>query len=107
MVVLGWLQMFLGESFWIIVDGFGCFQMALGGFRWFSVICSFSSYGKILCLKIKRSTQLWGVFVGSSNNDAKVPLKQMTKFSGNSPYKVSLKKTLGGWEVLSYENWHV
>ena len=47
------------------------------------------------------------MFVVSSKNDAKVPLKQMTKFSGNSKYKVSLKKTLGGWEVFSYENWHI
>ena len=41
----------------------------------------------------------------------------MTKFLGNSKYKVSFKKilggwekfkkTLGGWEVFSYENWHV
>ena len=56
------------------------------------VICSFNSYGEIRCLKFKRSRQLWGVFVISSNNDAKVPLKQMTKFLGNSTYKVSFKK---------------
>ena len=86
--------MFLGEWFWMIVDGFGCLQMVLGGFRWFSVFCSFSSYREIRCLKFKRSRQLWGVLV--VNNDAKVPLKQMTKFLGNSPHKVSLKKSLGG-----------
>ena len=80
----------------MIVDGFGCLQMVLGGFRWFSVTCSFSGYGEIPCLKFKRSRQLWGVFVVSSNNDAKVPLKQMTNFLVNSTYKVSLKKTLGG-----------
>ena len=80
------------------MDRFELSWMALGACRWLWVVSGgFQfSYGKILCLKIKRSTQLWGVFVGPRNNDAKVPLKQMTKFSGNSPYKVSLKKTLGG-----------
>ena len=68
----------------------------LGGFKWFSEIGSFSSSGEISCFKFKRSRQIWKVFVVSSNNDAKVPLKQMTKFLGNSKYKVSLKKTLGG-----------
>ena len=75
------------------VDGFGCLQMVLGEFRWFSEICYFSSYDEIRCFILKRSRQLWEVFVVSSNNDAKVPLKQMTKFWGNSKYKVSLKKT--------------
>ena len=50
------------------------------------------------CSEPRRNRQLWGAFVVSSNNDAKVPLKQMTKFLGNSTYKVSLKKTLGGWQ---------
>ena len=76
------------------VDGFGCLQLGLGGFWWLSG--SFSSYGEIRCFKFKRSRQLWEVFVVSSNNDAKVPLKQMTKFLGNSKYKVSLKTTLVG-----------
>ena len=98
MVGLGWLQMFLGEWFWIVVDGFACLQMALGGFRWFPVICNSSSYSEIRCLKFKRSRQIWRVFAVPSNNDAKVPLKQMTKFLGNSTYKVLFKKTLGGWE---------
>ena len=44
------------------------------------------------------------VFVASSNNDAKVPLKQMTRILGNSKYKVSLKKTLGGKRSFSYGN---
>ena len=88
--------MFLGGWLWMVVDGFGCLQIDLGGFRWFSEICSFSSYGEIRCFKFKRSRQLCKVFVVSSNNDAKVPLKQMTKFFSNSKYKVSLKKTLGG-----------
>ena len=78
--------MFLGEWFWMVVDGFGCFQMALSGFRWFSVICSFSSYSETRCVKFKRTRQLWGVFVVPSNNDAKVPLEQMTKFLDNSTY---------------------
>ena len=78
------------------VDGFGCLQIVLNGFRWFSEICSFSSYGKIPCFKFKRSRQLWEDFVVSSNNAAKVPFKQITKFFGNSKDKVSLKKTLGG-----------
>ena len=42
--------------------------------------------------------QIFWVFAVSSNNDAKVLIKQMTKFLANSKYKVSLKKTLGGWE---------
>ena len=67
----------------MVVDGLGYFQMVLGGFRWFSVICSFSSYGKICCFKFKRSRQLWGVFVVSGKNYAKISLKQMTKFWGN------------------------
>ena len=79
----------------MIVNGFGCLEMALGSFRWFSMICSFSSYVEIRCLKSKRSRQLWGVFVVSSNNNAKVSLKQMTKFLGNSAFKVSLKKISG------------
>ena len=78
------------------VDGFGCLQIVLDGFRWFSEIYCFSSYSKIPCFKFKRSRQLWEDFVVSSNNDAKVLLKQKTKFFGNSKYKVSLKKTLGG-----------
>ena len=77
------------------VNGFGCLQMALGDFRWSLMICSFSSYVEIRCLKFKRSRQLWGVFVVSSNNDAKVSLKQMFNFLGNSTYKVSLQKILG------------
>ena len=79
-------------------DGFGRPQMALGGFRWPPAIGSFSNYGEIRCSEFRRSRQLWGVFVVSSNNDANVPLKQMTKFLGNSTYKVSLKKILGGWQ---------
>ena len=88
--------MFLGGWFWMAVDGFGCLQIVLGGFRWYSEIFSFSSCDEISCFKFKRSRQLWEDFVVSSNNDAKVPLKQMTKFFSNSKYKVSLKKTLGG-----------
>ena len=62
----------------------------------FSVICSFSSHGETRCFKFKRSRQLWGLFVVSSNNDAKIPLKQMIKFLDNSTYKVSIKKTVCG-----------
>ena len=88
--------MFLSGWFWMVVDGFGCLQMVLGGFSWFSEIYSFSSYSKIRCSKFKRCRQPWKVFVVSCKNDAKVPLKQMTKFLGNSTYNVLLKKTLGG-----------
>ena len=94
MVGLGWLQMFLSGWFWMAGDGSGCLQMVLGEFRWFSYICSFSSYGEIRCFKFKRNRQLWEVFVVSSNNDTKVFLKQITKFLGNSKYNVSLKKSL-------------
>ena len=78
------------------VHGFGCLQMAFGRFRWFSEIWSLGSYGEIRWFKFKTSRQQRGLFVVSSNNDAKVLLKQMTKFSGNSKYKVSLKTILGG-----------
>ena len=73
-------------------DGFGCLQMVLGGFRCFSQIYSFSSYSGISWFKFKRSWQLWEVFVVSSNNHAKVSLKQMIEFLRNSKYKVLLKK---------------
>ena len=82
------------------MDGFGCLQMVLGGFRWFSEIYSFNSYGEICCSKFKRCRQLWKVFVVSCKNDAKVPLKQMTKFLGYSKYNVLFKKTLGGYEMF-------
>ena len=75
-------------------------QMALGGFRRPSEICSFSSCAEIHRFKFKRSRQLWEVFVVSSHNLAKGPLKQMAKFLGNSKYKVSLEKSLGGWEKI-------
>ena len=45
--------MFLGEWFWMVADDFACLQMALGGFRWFSVICNSSSYSEIRCLTLK------------------------------------------------------
>ena len=86
----------LGGCFWMAVDAFGSLRMVLGGFRWLSEICSFSSYGKIGCFKFKRSRQMRDVFVVRSNNGTKVSLKQMTKFLGNSKYKASLKKALGG-----------
>ena len=87
-----------GGWVWMAVHGFGCLRMAFGRFRWFSEICSLGSYGEICWFKFKTSRQQRGAFVVSSNNDAKFPLKQMTKFLGNSKYKVSLKKDLGGWE---------
>ena len=80
----------------MVVDGFGCLQIDLGGFRWFSEICSFSSYGEISCFKFKRSRQLWEDFAVSRMYDVKVPLKQMTKFFGNSKNKFSLENTLVG-----------
>ena len=92
MAGLEWLQMFLGGWFWVAVDGFVWMQMALGGFKRFSVIYSFSSYGEIRCFKLKRRRQVWEIFVVSSSNYAKVPLKQMTKFLGNSTCHVSLKR---------------
>ena len=45
--------MFLSGWFWMVVDDFGCLQMVLGEFRWFSEIYSFSSYGEIRCPKFK------------------------------------------------------
>ena len=62
------------------MNSLGCLEMVLGGFRWFSVIYSFSSYGEIRCFKFKSSRQLWGVLVVSSNND--------------TTYKLSVKKTM-------------
>ena len=43
--------MFLGGWFWMAVNGFGCLQIVLGGFEWFSEICGFSSYGEIPCFR--------------------------------------------------------
>ena len=67
--------MVLDDCRYFCVNGFGWLWMVLCGVRWFSVIFSFSSYGESHCLKFKRSRQLWGVLVVSSNNDAKVQLK--------------------------------
>ena len=78
--------MFLGVWFWLVEDGFGCLQ---------KVLCdwSFSSHGEIRALNLKEV---------SGSNDAKIPLKQMTKFLDNSSYKVSLKRSLGGWEIWKF-----
>ena len=67
------LLMFLGGWFWILVDGFGCLQIVLGGFKQFAMTYSFSHYGEIRCFKFKRSKQLWGVFLISSNNRLTFP----------------------------------
>ena len=67
----------------------------LGGFGELSEICRFSSYGDMRGFRFKRSRQLWEVFIVSSNDDTKVPLKQMTKFLSNLKYKVLPKNTLG------------
>ena len=80
----------------MVVDGFGCFQIVLGGFRSFSEMGSFSSYAEISCFKLERSRQLWEDFAVTRKNDTKVPLKQMTTLFGNSKYKFSLKNTLFG-----------
>ena len=71
--------------FMVIEDVFGLFKVV-------SVICSFSSYGEFRCSKSKRIRQLCRAFVVSSNNDAKVPFKQMTKFLGNHHIKSHLKR---------------
>ena len=94
----GWFRVIVDVfgCFWMVVNRFGCLQIVLGGFRWFYEICSFSSYGENPCFKFKRSKQLWKDSAVSRKNDAKVPLKQMTKFFGHLKYKVSLKKNLGG-----------
>ena len=76
----------------MVVDGFGCLQIVLGGFRWFPEICTFSRYREIPCFKFKRSRQLWEDFVVSSNNAAKVPFKQITKFSVIQKIKFHLKR---------------
>ena len=74
-VVLGlvWLLMFLGGWFWMVVDGFGCLQIVLRGFKWLSMIYNFTSYGDICCFKFKRSKQLWGAFLISSNKTLRFP----------------------------------
>ena len=95
----GWSRVIIDIFGWMVLDGCGWFWVPADSFGWIQVvseICSFSNYGKIPCFKFKSSRQLWEDFVVSSNNDAKVLLKQKTKFFGNSKYKVSLKKTLGG-----------
>ena len=52
---------------------------------------------KIVALNLKEVNSI-GSFFNIWQQDAKVPLKHMTKFLHNSAYKVSLKKTLSGWE---------
>ena len=46
---------------WMVLDDcgcFGCLQIVLGGFKWFSMTYSFSRCGEIPCFKFKRSKQL-------------------------------------------------
>ena len=57
----------------MVVDGFGCLQIVLGGFKWFSMAYSFSNYGEIRCFKFKTSKQLWEVFLISSNKTLRFP----------------------------------
>ena len=64
-----------------------------GGFHRFAVLVATV---KRPALNLKEVDNCVKIFVVSSNNVAKVPLKQMTKFFSNSKYKVSLKKSLGG-----------
>ena len=45
--------MFLGGWFWMAVDGFGCLQIVLGGFRWYSEIFSLVAAMKFLALNLK------------------------------------------------------
>ena len=88
----GWFRMIADVVGWMVLDGFEWFCLLtdrFGWIRWFSEICSFSSYGEIRCFKFKRSRQFSEVFVVSASNDAKVSLKQMTKFLGNSKYSFS------------------
>ena len=57
-----WFSVITDVFGWMVVDGIGCLQIVLGGFKWFSIIYSVSSYGGIRCFKFKRSRQLWGIF---------------------------------------------
>ena len=70
MVGLWWLKMFLGCLRW---------------FQWFAVLVATVNF-------VARIRQLCRAFVVSSNNDAKVPFKQMTKFLGNHHIKSHLKR---------------
>ena len=78
------------------MDEFGCLLIVLDGFRWFSEICRFSSYGEIRCFKFKKSRQLWEVFVVSNNNDAKVPFKKWPRFWVVQNMNFQLKRPLVG-----------
>ena len=51
----------------MVLDIWRWLWVVLGGFQWFAVLLAMV---KFCCLKLKRSRQLWGVFVVSSNNDA-------------------------------------
>ena len=57
----------------MVVDASECLQIVLGGFKRFSMTYSFSSYGETRCFKFKRSKQLWGVFLMSSNKTLRFP----------------------------------
>ena len=79
----------------MVFYGFGCLEMVLGdsgGFLRFAVLVDTV---ESVDLNLKEVDNR-GKFVVSTNNDAKVPLKQMIEFLCNSKYKVSLKKSLGG-----------
>ena len=71
------------------------FCVVSSGFQWFTVLVA---TGKFAFLNLKEVNNYGGVFFNIEQQDAKVPLKQMTKFLRNSTYEVSLKKSLGGWE---------
>ena len=73
-----------GRSFWEVSSGF----------QWLTVLVSTV---KFVALNLKEVNN-YGEFFNIQQQVSKVPLKQMTKFLRNSAYKISLKKTLGGWE---------
>ena len=72
--------MFLGGWFWMDVDGFGCLQIILCGFKWLSIIYSFTSYGEIRCFKFKSSRQLWRFFLISSNKTLRFSYNKWPSF---------------------------
>ena len=83
----------------MVVDGFGCWQIVLGGFKWFSMTYTFNDLAtvKFVALNLKEVNNN-GEFFNIQQQDAKVPLTQMTKFLRNSTCKVSFEKNLAGRE---------
>ena len=56
-----WFSVITDVFGWMVLYGcgwFGCLQIVLGGFKWFSMTYGINGYGEIRYFKFKRSKQL-------------------------------------------------